>query len=45
VMIATAPKTFKSIEGQQWIAPERAQLPTVFKKAAVIATANGKEKS
>lgn len=39
VMIAAAPKGFRKSAGQQWIAPARARLPTVMKKATVVAAA------
>ncbi len=37
VMTAPAPKAFRAGPEQQWIAPERARLPTVMKKAALLA--------
>lgn len=33
VMIARAPKGFRARDGQIWLAPEKAQLPTVMRKA------------
>jgi len=39
VMSATAPKRFRPLDSQQWIAPEEARLPTVMKKAVALANA------
>ncbi len=39
VMTAPAPKGFRKTADQQWIAPAEARLPTVMKKAAVLADA------
>jgi len=41
VMIATAPKSFRPKADQQWIAPDKARLPTVMKKALVSAIGHG----
>ncbi|MGD9799255.1 MAG: A/G-specific adenine glycosylase [Parvularculaceae bacterium] len=45
VMTAPAPKSFRLIANQRWIAPAEARLPTVFRKAVVIAAANGKSRN
>ncbi len=42
VMTAKAPRSFKATDGRQWLRPEAARLPTVMKKATVVAVANGK---
>ena len=39
VMTARAPKSLKIAGGQLWIAPEKARLPTVMKKAVAFAAA------
>ncbi|MFN0022468.1 MAG: A/G-specific adenine glycosylase [Parvularculaceae bacterium] len=40
VMAAAAPKTFRIGEGQQWLAPGHARLPTVMRKAIDAAMAH-----
>jgi hypothetical protein len=37
VMTAPAPKGFRAGEGRRWIAPDKARLPTVMKKAVMRA--------
>jgi A/G-specific adenine glycosylase len=44
VMTAEAPKNHKLKDGQRWIAPDKARLPTVMKKAVGFATANGDDR-
>jgi A/G-specific adenine glycosylase len=39
VMTATAPKTFRATNGQRWLRPEEARLPSVMKKAVERALA------
>ncbi len=44
VMTAAAPKNHKLKDGQRWIAPDKARLPTLMKKAVGSATANGDDR-
>lgn len=44
VMIAAAPSSFRAGANHIWIRPEAARLPTVMKKATVIAIAGGNPK-